>query len=64
MEARALLGNPVLSTLLASIEADATTRIVTQSLSDDKALRNAAIELKVIRDVRTRLTHLARKEAE
>jgi hypothetical protein len=63
-EARGLLSNKVLVALLSAMEADATSRIVAQAMGDDAALRKAAVELKVVRDVRNRLSQLGKKEAD
>jgi hypothetical protein len=62
LEARQLLGNVFLNKFLDEAERTATSRITGAAFGDDETLRNAAIELSVLKKFRSRLTLLAQKE--
>jgi hypothetical protein len=60
--ARFVASNPILIALLSEMEVAAISKIVAASGGDDMALRCAAIELRAVRNVRTRLALLSKKD--
>lgn len=64
MEARVLLGNNLLMRILDDMDRSSTNKITAAAFGTEGELRNAAIELSVVKKLRGRINLLAQEETD